>query len=341
MSKPINPVTIGAFTLGALALLVIGLLLFGGGHLFNSNKTRFVIFFDSSLNGLDVGAPVKMQGVKIGAVTEILLKVDTHSGKVYKPVVIEIDRESFAGSNDGVISNGITRAQQKRNRDKLVAAGFRARLETQSLLTGLLYVDFDVHKNEPAIYTDLDYKGLVEIPAIPTTADELRNTVDEIAKKVSALPLEDIIRDAAASMKEIRDILASEDTKKSRAALTKTLEETEKAVAMLNRTLEPLLKDSTQTVVSANALVIDSRKMVQDVHKEIGPVLVSVNKSLTAATVALDRAHVTLTDVSDAVGPDSALNDTLQSLNDAARSIKELGDYLERHPESLLSGKEQ
>lgn len=341
MSKPVNPVTIGAFTLGALTLLVIGLLIFGGGKLFNSNKAHFVIFFDSSLNGLDVGAPVKMQGVKIGAVTDIALEINPQTGKVYKPVVIEIDRENFVDANNGVMNKGITRAQQKKNRDKLVAAGFRARLETQSLLTGLLYIDFDVHKDEPAIYVGLDYKGLVEIPAIPTTADELRNTFDEIAKKVSTLPLEDIIRDAAASMKEIRDLLASEDVKRSRVSLAKTLEETEKTVAMLNRTLEPLLVDSAQTVVSANALVVDSRKMVQDLHKEIGPVLVSVNKSLTAATLALDRAHLTLTDVSDAVGPDSTLNDTLQSLNDAARSIKELGDYLERHPEALVSGKEQ
>lgn len=337
MSKPVNPVTIGAFTLGALALLVIGLLLFGGGQLFNSNKTNFVIFFDSSLNGLDVGAPVKMQGVKIGAVTEIVLQIDPKTGKVYKPVVIEIDRDSFVGGNG---HSQITRKQQKLNRDKLVTAGFRARLETQSLLTGLLYVDFDVHKDEPAVYVGLEYKDLLELPAIPTTADQLRNAAEEVTKKISALPLEDIVKDFAASMKEIRDILASDDTKNSRAALAKTLAETEKTMAMLNRNLEPLLRDSTQTVNSANSLVIDSRKMVQDLHKEIGPVLLSVNKSLTAATVALERANVTLTDVSDAVGPESTMSDTLQSLNDAARSIKELGDYLERHPESLVSGKE-
>ncbi|MGR8953181.1 MAG: MlaD family protein, partial [Gammaproteobacteria bacterium] len=70
MSKPINPVTIGSFTVGALLLLVIGILIFGGGQLLNTDKSRYVIFFDTSLNGLDIGAPVKMQGVKIGEVTE-------------------------------------------------------------------------------------------------------------------------------------------------------------------------------------------------------------------------------------------------------------------------------
>lgn len=341
MSKPINPAAIGGFTLGALALLIIGVLIFGGGQLFNKNKARFVIFFDSSLNGLDVGAPVKMQGVKIGSVVEIVLEIDPRSGKVYKPVVVEIERESFVGADDGIIGKGITRAQQKSNRDKLVAAGFRARLETQSLLTGLLYVDFDVHKDEPVVYVGLEHKGLLELPAIPTTADELRNAADEIAKKVRDLPLEEIVRDLAASVKDVRDILSSEDTKKSRAALAKTLEQTEKTMTTLNQNLEPLLRDTAKTVANTNALVNDSRKMVQGMHQDIGPVLSSADKALTAATAALNKASDTLSDVSGAVGPDSTLNDTLQSLNDAARSIKELGDYLERHPEALLSGKEQ
>ncbi|MGZ8225386.1 MAG: MlaD family protein [Methylococcaceae bacterium] len=340
MSKPINPVAIGGFTVGALALLVAGLLIFGGGQLFSNNKVRFVIFFDSSLNGLDVGAPVKMQGVKIGSVKEIVLQFDMKSGKVYKPVVVELDRESFVGGSQD-FNKLVSRAEQKSNRDKLVASGFRARLEMQSLLTGLLYIDFDRHPDEQAVYVGLEYNELLELPAIPTTADQLRNAANDIAKKISALPLEEIIRDAAASMKDIRDILASEETQKSRAALTKTLEGAQETVTMLNRTLEPLLKDSAKTVSNTNALVNDSRKMVEDVHKDIGPVLAAADKALTAATAALNKADNTLTDVGDVLGPDSALNSTLQSINNAARSIRDLSDYLERHPDAVLSGKEQ
>jgi paraquat-inducible protein B len=331
MSKPISPTAIGGFSVGALVLLVVGLLLFGGGQFFNNDKSRFVIYFDSSLNGLDVGAPVKMQGVKIGSVTEIVLDVDSRTGKVYKPVVIELDRKSFLGANN---QGRLTRSEQEKNRDKLVAAGFRARLETQSLLTGLLYIDFDVHKDQPAHYVGLGYKGLLEIPAVPTTADQLRNAAEVIAKKVSALPLEEIVRDLASSIKEIRDILASDETKKTRDSLAKTLAGTEKTIATLNRNLEPLLKDTAKTMVSTNALVADSRKMLQDIHREVGPVL-------SAAAAALNQSQAALTQVGDAVGPDSDLNAMLHSLNDAARSVKELADYLERHPEALLSGKEK
>ncbi|MFM8332174.1 MAG: MlaD family protein, partial [Candidatus Methylumidiphilus sp.] len=181
MSKPINPAAIGGFTVGALALLVIGLLMFGGGQYFNQDKTRYVVFFDSSLNGLDIGAPVKMQGVKIGAVVSIALQVDARNGKVYKPVVVEIDRRSFLGAGGKPLPGTFSHEDQQQTRDSLVAKGFRARLETQSLLTGLLYVDFDKHADKQPQFSGVNYQDLVELPCVPTTTDEIRNTAEELA----------------------------------------------------------------------------------------------------------------------------------------------------------------
>ncbi|MEC4749155.1 MlaD family protein [Methylomicrobium sp. Wu6] len=340
MSKPINPTAIGAFTVGALALLITGVLMFGGGQFLNTDKARFVVYFDTSLNGLDIGAPVKMQGVKIGEVTEISIQLDPKTIKAYKPVVVEIDRNSLTGVGGIKFPTAMTHAQQVTNRDNLVKAGFRARLETQSLLTGLLYVDIDVHRDKPPVFVNLDYKGLVEFPGIPKTTDELRNTAEEVAKKLRALPLDQIIQDFAESLKEIKAILASDDVKKSREALAKTLEGMDKTVSTLNRNLEPMLKDTNKTIQNTNLLMEDSRAMVRDVHQDIKPILASADKTLAAATAALNRAEQSMANVSDAIGPESALNETLASLKDASRSIKELTDYLERHPESLISGKD-
>jgi paraquat-inducible protein B len=340
MSKPINPITIGSFTVGALLLMVAGILLFGGGALLGTDKVRFVVFFDSSLNGLEIGAPVKMQGVRIGEVKEIALQLDPQHGKLYKPVVIDIDRSTLTGPGGEPFPKAITRADRLANRDKLVAAGFRARLEMQSLLTGLLYVDLDRHPDKPPIFVSLDYKDLLEIPGIPKTTDELRNTAEEFAKKLRALPLDQIVQDLADSLKDIKKLLASDDTKKSTEALAKTLEGTNKAVSTLNRDLEPLLKDTNRMIQDTNLLMQDSRAMVRDMHQELKPILASTGKALTAATAALNRTEQSMTTVSDAVGPESALTETLESLKEASRSLKELTDYLERHPESLISGKE-
>ena len=339
MSKPVNPALIGGFTLGALALLVIALLLFGAGKQFNSEKLSFVVFFDSSLNGLAIGAPVKMQGVQIGAVKEISLLFDKKRNKLFKPVVVEIERGSLSGSGDSAFALNQNQEERKASLDKMVAIGFRARLEMQSLLTGLLYVDLDVHPDKPPMFTDLDYKGLLEIPGVPTTTDELKNTAEQVARKIRNIPLDQIVADFADSLKEIKALLASEDLKKSQVALANTLQGLEKTTQILNRNLEPLLKETSSTVVHTDALVKETKTLIQHIHQELPQVFASTDKTLNAATSALTKAENSLQLVGEAVGPESALLDTLQAFKETARAVRELADYLERHPEALLSGK--
>ena len=332
MSKPINPAALGGFTLGAMVLLVAGLLIFGGGQNFKTEKMRFVVFFDSSLNGLEMGAPVKMQGVKIGEVTEIALQFDPKRNKLFKPVVVEIDSNSLSGSRASKMPEDMTEEEEAVNRDRLVAVGFRARLETQSLLTGLLYVDLDVHPNQPPMFAELAYKGLLEIPGVPSTSDEIRSTAEELAQKIRSLPLDEMIHDLAASLREVKNLLASQDVQKSKVAFANTLEEIEKTTKILNRNLEPLLINTNKTMENTGALV-------QSLHDDIHPVLANTDKALLAATAALQKTELAMVNVGDAVGPQSPLTDSLQALKDASRAIRDLSDFLERHPEALLSGK--
>ena len=339
MSKPVNPVAIGAFTVGAIALLVIGLLLFGGGQYLKTDKVKYVVFFDSSLNGLDVGSPVKMQGVKIGTVTAISLQVDARRGKVLKPVVIEIDRTSFLGADGKTLPRGLTHDQQVETRDKLVEQGFRARLETQSLLTGLLYVDIDRHPDKAPQFAGLDYNGLVEIPCVPTTVDEIRNTAESLMSRIRQMPLEQVVQEMVDTLKQIRDLAGSPEAKRSNVALAKALEGVDQTIATLNRNLEPLLKQTQRTMSDTHALVQDSRVMVKDFRTEVKPVLSAAETAMNTATTTLNRAQSAVATVEGSVGPESTLTETLSALKDAGRSLKELTDYLERHPEAVISGK--
>lgn len=341
MSKPVNPAIIGGFTVGAITLLVLALLIFGAGKEFNADKVRYVVFFESSLNGLEIGAPVKMQGVKIGQVTEISLQIDNKRGILYKPVVLEVDRTTLSSTGGQALPKAVEYDELKANRDKLVANGMRARLETQSLLTGLLYVDLNFYPNKPPMYIGLQYKDLLEVPGVPATTDELRSTAEEVAEKLRSLPLDEIVQDLAGSLREIKAILGSEDVKRSRVALADTLEELNKASKVLNNHLEPMLKDSDATIVSTQALVKDTQAMVQELHRQMPAILDSTDKTLEAARSTMNQAQQSLQTMGNAVGPESALADALESVKYAARAIRDLGDYLERHPESLLSGKDQ
>ncbi|MCQ8105360.1 MlaD family protein [Methylomonas sp. SURF-2] len=341
MSKPVNPALIGGFSLGALALLVLGLLIFGGGREFSADKVRFVVYFDSSLNGLDVGAPVKLQGVKIGQVKEIALKFDPKGGKLYKPVVLEIDRHNLNTTGGEAMPKEMSLKERKANLDQLVALGMRARLETQSLLTGLLYVDLNFYPDKEPMFANLEYKDLLEVPGLPTTTDELRNTAEEVAQKLRALPLDEIVQDFAASLREIRALLASEEVKKSQIALAATLGELQKSTKTLNKNLEPILVNADKAILNGNELLAETHAMVQALQKSLPGLVRNSDQTMLAATAALQQAESALKQVDRAVGPDSALTDTLQAFKQAARAIRDLGDYLERHPEAVLSGKQQ
>ena len=332
MSKPVNPYTIGAFLVGSLTLLIAAILIFGGGQLLKK-KSEFVIYFDGALNGLNVGAPVKLQGVQIGAVKEISLELNQKAARITKPVVIEIDPEAVLDSSGHPFQAVATLKQRQQNAQQLIDMGLKAQLQTQSLLTGLLYIEVNFFRDKPVILTGLNYKNLPELPSIPTTADQLKNTADELLTKFRQLPIEDIVRDLAATLKEVRNIATSDDLKKDRAALSKTLAETEKLIADLNRNLTPLL-------TNMNSTMTDTRSMVQMFTREMRPVLVSTEKTLATATGILHESEHTLGSVEAIAAPDAPLWQSLEALRNAAQSTKNLTDYLERHPDSIIYGKE-
>lgn len=332
MSKPVNPYTIGAFLVGSLALLVAAILIFGGGQLLKQ-KSEYVVYFEGAINGLNVGAPVKLQGVQIGTVKEISLELNQKAISITKPVVIEIDPHLIMDSSGHSMEAATNLRERQLNAKRLIDAGIKAQLQMQSLLTGLLYVEFNFYRDSPLGLTGLHYKDLPELPSVPTTADQLKSTVDEVLTKFRQLPIEDMVKDLAATLKEVREIATSEELKKNRAALAKTLDETEKLVANLNRNLVPMVKNM-------NSAITDSRVMVQQFTHDMRPVLVSTEKTLNTATSVLMESQHTLGSVDALAGPDAPLWQSLEALRDAAQSTKDLTDYLERHPDAIIYGKE-
>lgn len=332
MSKPVNPFTIGAFLVGALLLMLTAILIFGGGQ-FLKKKNQYVIYFDSALNGLKMGAPVTLQGVQIGTVTEIVLEIDEHASRIIKPVVIEIDQALMLNASGQPLKAVSNSEESRQNTQSLIDAGLKAQLKTQSLLTGLLYVEFNFHRDDPLKLTERRYKNLPELPSVQTTEDQILNTADEIMAKLRKLPLEAMVNDLAASLKAVHDFTNSEDLKQNRIALNKTLGETEKLVANMDRALPPLLNN-------INSTVTDIHSMVQQFTQDTKPILTSTATTLNSANkLLLDSKH-SLTSIETFTAPDAPLWRSLEALHDAAQSTKDLTDYLQQHPESIIYGKE-
>lgn len=325
MSKPVNPALIGGFLVGGLALLVLALLVFGSGQIFKP-KIHWVVYFDSSLNGLNVGAPVKVQGVQVGVVKSINLQLDRDRKRLMKPVVLEIEPSRLANP-DGVPIDlaKINLDRRKIELNQLIEAGLRARLEVQSLLTGLLFVDIDFYPDQPPRLTGLAFEGAAEVPSIPPTVDEVLGSVENIIKKLGQLPLESMAQDLAGSLAELHRLVGSEDARKSQLALAKSLESTQRILAEVEKRLPGLMNN-----LSVAGEDVASAAHTMKSHAK--PMMVAAENTLKSTQAAAEN-------VADVTSDDAALESTLVALERAARSIRNLTDYLERHPDSLLFGK--
>ncbi|MFC2094158.1 MlaD family protein, partial [Bacteroidota bacterium] len=126
-----NTKLIGAFIVGAVALVIIVFLVFGSGKLFTTTY-EYVIYFRGSVNGLDLGAPVKLRGVTVGSVSQIT--------PLYYPngdfaVEVKIKTEKGIIKTVGTLQEDVV---QQKEVEHAIENGFRAQLNTSSFVTGKL-----------------------------------------------------------------------------------------------------------------------------------------------------------------------------------------------------------
>jgi len=205
MSKA-NPTVIGAFVIGAIALIVIGLLVFGGASWF-ATRTTYIAYFPGSVKGLRVGAPVDFRGVNIGEVTDIKVVFNPKDVTARIPVVLQFDP-----SRIDVV--GMPRATSRQEFVKnLIDAGFRAQLQSQSFLTGLLFVNLDFKPDTPVRLVGGD-QPYAELPTIPSGMEQLQQSAGDVAQQLPGLiaKLNDILGDVSSGLQatsgDFRQIVA-------------------------------------------------------------------------------------------------------------------------------------
>ena len=169
MSRSANPVAIGLFTLITIALAILLVMLFGGSDWW-SPKERYVLLYDSSIRGLNVGSPVTLKGVTIGQVTDTRVTLYGETSDILNTVTIEIDPSAlkYQGRDDKGVSV-----------DDLLKRGLRAQLRQQSLLTGLLYVDVDFDPGKPAAYKPVK-TDFPQLPTTPTNLEQLSRDLESV-----------------------------------------------------------------------------------------------------------------------------------------------------------------
>lgn len=349
MSRQANPAVIGGFVVGAIALLVVGLVLFGSGRYFQDITTA-VLYFDGDVQGLNAGAAVKFRGVKIGEVTGIDTYIDSKTLKVHIPVTVNL-------VNVRKITADVARARGVSGFEALVAGGLRGQLRTESLVTGLLFVQLDFYPDAPPPDRPLvdQVTGLNEIPTVPTVLQEAQTTVRQLVDRLGKLPLENMLH-------SLNGVLAGADHLLNHPGVRKAPEDLEAALADVRRVsqrteaeLGPLLTNATAALKNINLLAAELRPVVARAETTLGTVdklanedgarlLKRLDEAVVQATITLQETRVAMAGVTELTAPTSAaghqLRDTLTEVSAAARAVNELAEALEAQPNAVIFGRQ-
>ena len=323
MKKQISPTRIGVFVVGAIALAVAAVIVFGSGRFFTEKET-YISFFEGSVFGLNQGAPVVCRGVRIGSVTDIKLLSDREELKVYIAVVFEIEPKKFH------VRGGRPAFQKREDRiDQLIEYGLRVNLEQQSMLTRQMMLVIDFHPDTEINLVEIETR----YPQIPT----IKSGMQELLESLQNLPLQEIANSIRDALKGIEEVVHSQDVADSLKALKGTMEAAEDLVRKLDQQIDPLMANLDGTLG-------DTRKLLKNVDSKVDPLASGMEETLEAARLAILESEETIESIQSTAGEDSALvhalTGALTELTAAARSIRILAETLERQPESLLRGKE-
>jgi paraquat-inducible protein B len=329
MSQKFSPALIGAFVIGAVALIVIAILVFGSGRLFRQTR-NFVLYFDNSVNGLRIGAPVKLKGVEIGSVKDIRLLVGQGTASDKIPVIVEIDLEK-------VTSRGATpliTVDREALHKAIVDRGLRGQLEMESLVTGLLYVAIDFFPGTPINLVqkpggDYDYP---EVPTLPTTLEQAKGAVERILNKLDEIDFKELGANLQATLKGVNRTVNSPEIESVLRSLARVMPKVDEAVVNI-RNLAGTLDDKVKILADDLQHTSGDARLAL---KQAGDALKQTEETMKRAEAAVINIE-TLSDLDSPVNYE--LVKGLRDVSTAARSLRSLTDYLERNPRALIFGK--
>lgn len=306
-----NARLVGAFVLGAVVLAMTAIVVLGSGRLFRKS-VPFILVFRGNVNGLRVGAPVKIKGVTIGSVTDIELRLNLVDNSQYGsdgiriPVLIAIDEDRVHGF---AISHDVQRA---------VKEGLRAQLAMESFVTGILYIDLYMHPGAPENYEMPPGSKPQEIPTLKTTFEQAQSAAAKIISQLDKIQLDRLVNTANQTIAAFGDLARSPEIRS--------------AVVSLN-----------QTATSLGNTAQSIRELTLHVDRQVAPMAANIEKAARDIDVAVQQAQLALDRIQTGLQPDAPLiyraNQALENLSAAARSLRELTDYLQRNPRAIVRGR--
>ena len=329
MRRKANKSLIGAFVAGGIILFILAFILLGAGSL-SGTKPTAVSYFQDSVSGLDIGAPVKFRGVTIGKVSQVLLRTAAQAPSDYSvPVVMEF-------TPDLLTRRGLDQALlDKTGLRGSIEKGLRAKLQQQSVITGVLYVELDYFPDSE--YKLHDLRGdTAEIPTLPSNLGALTKAVSQTLDQLSKV-------DFIAITQKVDSILGRIDKGASQIEFQKINQNLVTASDNIVKiTGDPAI---TKAVADFSAAMRSVDELVKRFNTKMDPVADDLQTMAAAGRKALERLNETAENVRGLTKPGSPtrreLDTALADVSEAATAISSLADFIERNPETIIQGRGQ
>ena len=311
MASRTQKTAVGAFVIGGLLLFAVGIVALGGGSMLSS-ATEYVLYFDGSVSGLQIGSPVVFRGVPLGSVTRIALEGRPGEAGPTIPVYVQL--------RDGAIewAGGTPNAElQRETFRRMIQSGLRARLQMQSLVTGQFRIELDFAPGTEAVYRSSTPD--LEIPTLPSPIDQLQ-------KRLARLPLADMVASADVILRSLATTLGS-------GKLDTTLETVTGAFAGMQATFARL-----------DSVLAEARLATQRLNTTLGSASAELPQALESFRLAMENVERTTRTAGAALHPASPLMEDMRRMlreaTAAMRSLRSVADTIERNPEALIYGKQ-
>jgi ABC-type transporter Mla subunit MlaD len=318
---------VGLLILGGLALMFALIWFLGGGRI--RHGRQFESYFSESVQGLEVGAPVKYRGVTIGRVMDLGL-VSAEYGqdqsidpqrRTYRLVFVryEVDTAKIGRVPDTQTA---------------IELGLRTRLASQGI-TGLSYLELDFV--DPARYPALDVPWTPKaeyIPSMPSTFSQVQDAAQEVLAKLNRVDIDALFAQLTGLLTDLRTELASGDVHTALVEATALLRNTNEAIKSAD------LPGLTADVKSTSGALRDTvqgermRKLLDNASLAAERLANAANRLpglLTSLQTTVRRAGNGTSDLEQGLGP------LLRDLQGAVQNLRELTDSLRRYPAQILS----
>lgn len=363
MSQKANNTKLGLFIIAGTGLFVGILVFLGAGDMFRE-RVEFETYFDTSVQGLDIGSPVKFRGAKIGSVTEITIVRSYYpevTGKDGLNILVrmQVEQDSHGG--------GLSNQNARERTEALIASGMRVRLASQGI-TGLAFMEADfLGADAPPPVAITWQPEVLYVPSAPNQFQQITTSIESIARQLDGADLGTAVKDigqlAATSRTQLEDLdlkALADRAKESldhanntfakieqfvddpkvqglKTDLPDTIQSIRASVDKLQLTVDKLAADASATLDSTRSVAESAERRINS--EELDAMIDSARlfiDQLPAVVARFDDLAARLDTL--VVQNGDKLADSAQNIRAATESLRSLADNLKQYPSLAILG---